>query len=149
MRGSRKRRCENCWLEWKLDYTPDEWLKHKLYGYSIDRGLWEEDPFTEEVDPSNAYTLNDAQLRSAQGRGVLLLRKFKGDALIVYWHRQGYLPEHFDGTRACEGGSCMHDLLRSVVDAPIWTPDEPLNEMEVIARAYGTDDDMFATMMEI
>lgn len=143
-RGSRQRYCTNCEGAYKLDYTPQEWFDAKINNQPLDAAVWEE-PYPFEVNEADCYDLKEAQLRSERGRAMVYMQRVSdASKLRVYWHRQGHLPEHFDGIRACEGASQMHQLLRDLREVKIWTPDASLNEMEVLARAYGTDDDMFS-----
>lgn len=99
------------------------------------------------VDKTDAYSLEEAQLRSKAGRATLGITHGNGfDTGQVYWHRDGHLPELVDGQRVCAARSEFHRWLLSLRSLKVWTPDESLNAMEVIARAYGTDDPMFAIM---
>lgn len=144
--GTRKRTCMNnaCGIDMELNVPPKEWLEDKLEGgHRID---YASPPAFLLVTPSEeVFTLKEAQLRSNTGRGFVQFDA--GLSLVtVFWHREGHLPERFDAHPACAGGSDYFWHIRELREKEVWVPDDPLCAMEVIAKAYGTDEPMFAIM---
>lgn len=158
--GARKRLCRNeaCESIFEIDVSSRDWFECKtLLDESVDTSRrtprpWvsrSEEPWN-HIDEKAAsvglvFTLKEAQIRSDTGRGFTYFMSGY-DARIVFWHRQGYLPERWDARPACAGGSDFWRAILALRKEKVWTPDAPLNEMEVIAKAYGTDEPMFAIM---
>jgi hypothetical protein len=128
----------------------EKWLEAKMAGSpkSVTQHLSPAHPRYFILDDNNCFDLKEAQIRSETGRGVLGLQDHLLSKDRVYWHRDGYMPEDEDARRACEAGSEFHKWLNNLARLEVWTPENPLCAMEVIAKAYGTDDPMFAIMSE-
>lgn len=106
-----------------------------------------QDPINLVPENEECFTLKEAQLRSDNGRAYTIFSRCDGlGDRRVYWHRTGKLPERDDAQPACAGGSRYWREILAVRDEEVWSPDQPLNAMEVIAKAYGTDEPMFAIM---
>lgn len=137
-RGARKRVCESCEGAYEISVSPDTWMHAKLGVRPCLSAecVRSQHPLYYPVDKNDCYTLEEAQLRSNEGRAVLgVQHSNRFDTGEVYWHREGHLPELRDGTRVCEGGSEFHKWLRGLRKLEVWTPVDPLCAMEVIAKA--------------
>ena len=146
-RGSKKRICDNkvCGASFEIFISQQDWLDTKLL---LDEPVdMKSDAFFDysvEEEGDNHYSLKDAQLRSNTGRGFVLFHRHSSPRVTkIYWHRMGKLPEREDALPACAGGSPYWREIMSLRKENVWVPDDPLNAMEVIARAYGTDEPMF------
>jgi len=144
-RGSRKRNCTNavCAITIEIPMSATEWLKKKLDFEQINynrTALFR--PFVLDEH----YTLEEAWVRSETGRASLF---FSPDALLVaneiFWHRDGLLPENLSGQRCVAAGSPYWRLIAGLRNQDMWTPESPLNAMEVIARAV-SDEPTFCIM---
>jgi len=151
-RGPKKRICANnaCGATFEISVSQRDWQDSKLLGFEDNlkmSGSEELFNITPRGDAIEVYTLKNAQIRSDSGRAYTYFTRF---ALrldrTVFWHRQGKLPERDDAQPVCAGGSPYWREILSLVKEKVWVPEEPLNAMEVIAKAYGTDEPMFAIM---
>ncbi len=142
-----KRSCDNCGVSFDLfPHFPSgkKWFEAKLNGY---RSHYDGAPDLEIVEPPwrfGGHYLTTAQ-RASHKRRALLVLKFGYDTLHVFWHEDGHVPEREDGKRICNPGSNFWYWLLKRKHHKIWAPDDPLNEMEIIARG-ATDDPVFAIM---
>jgi hypothetical protein len=150
-RGTKKRICTNgaCEATFEISLSQRDWQDNKLFGFEDELDMSGSDDLSNS-DPTpgeELYTLKDAQLRSDNGRAFTTFSRFDGlGDRKVYWHRTGKLPERADGRPACAGGSTYWREICALQKEKAWAPDKPLNAMEVIAKAYGTDEPMFAIM---
>jgi len=156
---ARRRRCDNgaCGSVFRISIPQSVWFNNKTNPYtSLDLSV----TINPSIDLSGApnprgvkvgvfgvglglrFTLQEAQLRSDTGRGFVCFHNMR-NIRRIYWHRQGHLPEREDARPACAGGSALWRAMLDVRKDKVWLPDQPLNEMEVIAKAYGTDEPMF------
>ena len=150
--SARTRRCRNeaCGGVFKITVSQRDWFECKaLLDEPVDMSgseePWNDYDAAMEAAEDTLYTLKEAQLRSDTGRGYTF---FNSDTVFrpVFWHRQGHLPERWNAEPACAGGSRFWRAILALRKEKVWVPDEPLNAMEVIAKAYGTDEPMFAIM---
>lgn len=149
-RGSRKRMCSNeaCEAIFEISASQRDWQDAKLLGLKEELDMAaSQDPINLVPEGEEVFTLKDAQLRSDNGRAYTIFSRCDGlGDRKVYWHRQGKLPERDDARPACAGGSLYWREILGLKKEEVWAPEIPLNEMEVIAKAYGTDEPMFAIM---
>jgi hypothetical protein len=138
-RGPRGRWCQNevCEIHIEIPFSAKEWLQRKTSGSPINYNGPEHFSISTRDDVAY-YTLRDAQLMSNTGRATLCaMAGF--DAYVVYWHKDGHLPELKSGHRCCAGGSPYWEFLRDHEDHPVWLPEDPMCAMEVIAKAANDD----------
>ena len=141
-----RRACSSCYVS--LDLTKmfksgKAWFEAKLNGFQSNYGIGAPDGL-ELVLPVDGYEILTAWRASSNGRAKMNL-KFGFDSMTVYWHREGHVPERDDGTRIMAAGSSFWDWIINERFTKCWEPDEPLNAMQVLARA-ATDDPVFAIM---
>lgn len=140
-----RRECDSCCVT--LDITEmfksgKAWYEEKLYGYHSDYGG---DPGFEIVEPDEGFDLMTAQRASGTKRAKLTV-EFGSDVMPIFWHRAGHVPERDDGKRIMAAGSDFWHWVQKLRLSKVWEPDDPLNAMEVLARA-ATDDPVFAVVL--
>ena len=142
-RGGKKRICENevCRATYEISMSPTEWGEHKMFGFEEETGI----DISSNVDFSwvvdgddQVYTLEQAQLRSDSERAFVRFANgyVLAGTMKVYWHRVGKLPERKDASPACAGGSNYWREILALRTEEVWVPEIPLNEMEVLAKAF-------------
>ena len=142
--GKRRRTCMNdsCGLTISRDAPSTEFFNDKIEGEeAINYG--EPDFKIIKVDGGRKKLI--AQKESRDGRALLKI-KHGYDVISLYWHLDGRCPEDDEGQPAMAIGSAYWYWLLSLVDyghgCPHWQPAEPLNPLEVLARA-ATDDPVY------
>jgi hypothetical protein len=141
-----KRGCGTCHISTDLTQmfpSGKKWFEEKLVGY---RSNYDGTPDLDIVrsEEEESYDLATAQRASANKRAKLRI-KFGYDILTVYWHRDGHLPEQKDGKPILTAGSPFWYWVLGLTTSEVWEPDDPLNAMEILARA-ATDDPVFCIM---
>jgi hypothetical protein len=143
------RSCMKCDVAVDLTMTfpsGKKWYEAKLNGHRTAYGdssdLYK--PFVPE-DAYEPYNLATAQRASANGRACLHVKHGYRNT-VVRWHSNGLVPEFEDGSRMVAPGSPFWYWIVEAKTLKLWVPDEPLNAMEILARAT-TDDPVFAIMM--
>jgi hypothetical protein len=142
--GKRRRTCMNnsCNLMISRDAPSTEFFNEKIEGeVAIDYG----EPNFTVVRLDSGRSLGVAQKESRDKRAMLKVNH-GGEDFVIFWHPDGHGPEDEDGNPAMAIGSpYWHWILTRIQygdGCPYWWPAEPLNPLEVLARA-GTDDPVY------
>jgi len=133
-----------CYVKVELPLPVCQWLELKLHNEPPPH--YAPVSFRLSATDYETFSLKEAQLQSGSGRGRLALAT-GFDTVYVFWHRVGHLPEDRSGTRCMAAGSPYWELVSKLRTEEVWVPDDPLNAMEVLARA-ASDEPTFAIMTQ-
>lgn len=141
-----ERSCDACDVLLRLSEfkSGKAWYEAKLDGFQTHYGG---PPNYKIIVPDDAYEpYNMFTAQKASHDGVARLHLKHGfNEIQVRWHRDGLLPERKNGKRMMAAGSDFWHWLLPYRAKELWVPNDPLNAMEVLARA-ATDDPVFAIM---
>lgn len=142
--GKRRRFCQNgsCGITITRDAPSTEFFNDKIEG---EAATHYPEPAFKVVRSDGGRSLLTAQKESRDGRALLKL-EFLGAKIALYWHPDGRCPEDENGDPCMAIGSSFWYWLNSRIQygdgCPHWLPAEPLNPLEVLARAC-TDDPVY------
>jgi len=138
---ARKRICKSCGLSFSMSLSRKEWLNLKTERPELSsvttcaRHL----QFRDIEGRGDPLILSEAQALSRNERAVTSFRD-GSNGVFVYWHKDGALPENERGLRCVAAGSPYWRFLMERRDRGMWYPDEPMSEMEVIAKTAFEED---------
>ncbi len=136
--NARKRLCMNkvCEMPISLRTSKKEWLEDKLNG-TLYGGA--NPPFIVPSSQEEGQSLEEAWQFSNTNRAYLVMQT-QGSFVKIFWHKIGHVPEDEQGNRCVAPGSDYWRYLLQLREQPIWLPEEPLSEMEVIAKTAFEED---------
>lgn len=143
--GKKYRACNNnfCQVEMRLKTATTEFFRDKLEG---ETAMKYGEPYHRVVHVDGGRKKLHAQKESRDGRAQLRLQISPVEQVVIYWHREAHQPEDEYGDPVMMIGSDFWFWLELQIGygdgCPHWLPAEPLNPLEVLARA-DTDDPVY------
>jgi hypothetical protein len=142
--GKRERACMNnsCGVSIRRQEPSTEFFNDKIEG---EDPIGYRDPDFEVVKLDGGRNVMQAQKESRDGRAMLKIQHGP-DLITIYWHPDGHCPEDANGDPVMKIGSAYWYWIIGLTHygdgCPHWWPVEPLNPLEILARA-ATDDPVY------
>ena len=143
--GKRYRVCNNdfCHVEMRLKIPTTEFFRDKIAG---EIAMQYGQPYHRVVSMDGGRNLLQAQKESRDGRAQLRVQVNRVESVVLFWHIDAHQPEDMFGDPVMMIGSDFWFWLQAKITygdgCPHWLPAEPLNPLEVLARA-DTDDPVY------